>query len=141
MEPSEKPIGYWPKRVDRLIDGALSPVLADHGLTRRHWQVLNVLGGEGATDAQVDDALRPFWAEGSPARAEVLAGVTGRGWARRHDGGRYRLTREGEAARTAIAARVEEVRDAAARGITEAEYLAAVGTLRRMAENLDPAGR
>ena len=38
-----KPIGYWLKELDRLIEGTLDRALADEGVTRRDWQVLNAL--------------------------------------------------------------------------------------------------
>ena len=37
-----RPIGFWLKLVDRLIDARLEASLG--GLSRRHWQVLNVAG-------------------------------------------------------------------------------------------------
>jgi hypothetical protein len=58
--PSGYPIGYWLKRLDRAIDGALDPTLAAEDLTRRHWQTMNFLQ-EGPGDA--------------PALAEVTSTV------------------------------------------------------------------
>ena len=39
--PTGYPIGYWIKRLDRAIEGALDPTLATENLTRRHWQTMN----------------------------------------------------------------------------------------------------
>ena len=38
-----KPIGYWLKELDQLIEGTLDRALADEGVTRRDWQLLNAL--------------------------------------------------------------------------------------------------
>ena len=48
--PTGYPIGYWLKRLDRAIDGALDATLAAEDLTRRHWQTMNFLH-EGPSDA------------------------------------------------------------------------------------------
>jgi hypothetical protein len=51
-----RPIGFWLKLVDRLIDA----VLGDAGLTRRHWQVLNLLQTQPVTLQRIDTQLAPF---------------------------------------------------------------------------------
>jgi hypothetical protein len=42
VPPPERPIGYWLKRTDELLTERLGDVFAGDGLTRVHWQVLNV---------------------------------------------------------------------------------------------------
>jgi hypothetical protein len=39
----ERPIGYWLKKLDRLIDDHFDLQLSNAGLTRRQWQLLNLL--------------------------------------------------------------------------------------------------
>ena len=71
--PTGYPIGYWLKRLDRAIDGALDATLAAQDLTRRHWQTMNVLH-EGPSDAPaLAEALRPFWGQGAITLDEVLS--------------------------------------------------------------------
>ena len=41
----ERPIGWWVKRLDTLLEEALDSVVAGEGLTRRHWQLLHSLAG------------------------------------------------------------------------------------------------
>ena len=61
QRPAERrPIGFWLKLVDRLIDEGFDAVLGDAGLTRRHWQVLNLLQTEPATLQRIDTQLAPF---------------------------------------------------------------------------------
>src|SRR5258705_7644487 len=70
--PTGYPIGYWIKRLDRAIEGALDPTLAAEDLTRRHWQTMNFLHA-GPSDARaLAEALRPFWGQGAITLDEVL---------------------------------------------------------------------
>ena len=66
--PERKPIGYWLKELDRRIEETLDHTLADEGVTRRDWQVLNALDTTPAARDAVVDALRPFWARARPTR-------------------------------------------------------------------------
>jgi hypothetical protein len=43
VEENRRPIGYWLKHLDRLIEDTFERTLSMEGLTRRHWQVLNTL--------------------------------------------------------------------------------------------------
>ena len=70
--PERKPIGYWLKELDRLIEGTLDRTLADEGVTRRDWQVLNALETAPAPRDAVVDALRPFWGERAADPDDVL---------------------------------------------------------------------
>ncbi|GAA4602421.1 hypothetical protein GCM10023195_07350 [Actinoallomurus liliacearum] len=38
-----RPLGYWLKLLDQLIEENLNRVLAVEGLHRRHWQTMNLL--------------------------------------------------------------------------------------------------
>ena len=64
MELQERPIGYWLKHLDRLIEQASERALAEEHLTRRHWQIMNVLRKSPLGPAALADALRPFWGPG-----------------------------------------------------------------------------
>jgi hypothetical protein len=139
--PTGYPIGYWLKRLDRAIDGALDPTLAAEDLTRRHWQTINVLH-EGPCDAPaLAEALRPFWGQGAITLDEVLSDLERRALVV-NDGGRYALTAAGKATRAKIAEHVNVTRRRLVDGIAREEYLATVGVLQRMAANLEgtPAG-
>jgi hypothetical protein len=41
MSDDNKPIGWWLKEVDRLLEASFERILAADGLTRRQWQALN----------------------------------------------------------------------------------------------------
>ena len=139
--PTGYPIGYWLKRLDRAIEGALDPTLAAEDLTRRHWQTMNFLH-EGPSEAPaLAEALRPFWGQGAITLDEVLSDLEHRGMVV-NDGGRYALTAAGKATRAKIAEHVDVTRRRLVDGVTREEYLATVEVLQRMAANLEgaPAG-
>jgi hypothetical protein len=51
MADDRRPIGYWLKHLDSMIEGTFERTLASEGLTRRHWQVLNTLHTQPSTPA------------------------------------------------------------------------------------------
>jgi hypothetical protein len=139
--PTGYPIGYWLKRLDRAIDGALDPTLAAQDLTRRHWQTMNLLH-QGPSDAPaLAEALRPFWGQGAISLDEVLSDLERRALVA-NDGGRYALTAAGTATRAKLAEQVDLTRRRLVDDVTREEYLATVEVLQRMTANLEgaPAG-
>jgi DNA-binding MarR family transcriptional regulator len=139
--PTGYPIGYWLKRLDRAIEGALDPTLAAEELTRRHWQTMNFLH-QGPSDAPaLAEALRPFWGQGAITLDEVLGDLERRGMVV-NDGGRYTLTAAGKATWAKLAEQVDITRRRLVDGVTQEEYLATVKVLQRMTANLEgaPAG-
>src|SRR5262245_7737136 len=134
--PAGYPIGYWLKRLDRAIDGALGSTLAAEDLTRRHWQTMNFLH-EGPSDATaLAEALRPFWGQGAITLEEVLSDLERRALVV-DDGGRYALTAAGRATRDRIAGQVDVTRRRLVDGVTREQYLATVEVLQHMTANLE----
>jgi hypothetical protein len=134
--PERKPIGYWLKELDRLIEGTLDRALADEGVTRRDWQLLNALEPVPTPREQVIEALRPFWGVEAAEPDAVLDGLIARGWALRDPADRLSLSPEGDAARAALLETVKALRVAIADGITPEAYNTTIDTLGRMASNL-----
>ena len=136
-----RPIGFWLKLVDRLIDEQFSSTIEEHGVTRRQWQLLNVLSRGGASVEQLDAAITPFLtapaeSEDAPeSAAEHLTELIDSAWVDATPTG-YELTDRGRAAFTRLADVVAENRGIVARGITEPEYGATVAVLERIARNL-----
>jgi hypothetical protein len=136
--PAGYPIGYWLKRLDAAINGALAATLAAEGLARRHWQVMNLLH-EGPSDGPgVAEALRPFWGQGQIALEEVLSDLERRALIVQ-DGKLCVLTAAGKAARATIAEKVDLTRSRLVDGVAREEYLATVQVLQRMTANLEGA--
>lgn len=131
-----QPIGYWLKHLDRLIDGHFDRTLGELALTRRHWQVLNLLQRQPASGAELQAALAPFLLDDPEAGSAVSNELIGRGWVSAEDG-RLHLTESGRSAHSSIFEKVAAARRKAVQGIDDDEYLATVDVLRRMAANLE----
>lgn len=131
-----RPIGFWLRLVDGLINEQFSKTLDEHGVTRIQWQLLNVLAGGGATVAALDTAVRPFLvADGDSSSIDHLTELIESGWVDATTTG-YELTERGHAARDRLSNVVAGQRTDMAVGLTEEEYLTSVRTLERIARNL-----
>ncbi|MBX9387135.1 MarR family winged helix-turn-helix transcriptional regulator [Streptomonospora nanhaiensis] len=147
MTGGEAPIGFWLKHLDGLLERQPAAELADHGLLRRHWQVLNTLSRSPARRGQLAEALAPFWNDSEgPSLDEVLAALADRGWtasggaeAPDEEDGTLALTGAGRAAHADIAERIAAARAAAADGLTPEQYAEAVRVLSVMAANVERA--
>jgi len=140
----QRPIGYWLKLVDRLIDEQFASTLDEHGVTRRQWQLLNVLSRGEATVEQMDEAIAPFLASdpagaASESSADHLSELIESGWVAATASG-YETTDRGHAAFSRLAEVVAQNRARIANGVSETEYLATVDVLERMARNLGYTG-
>jgi DNA-binding MarR family transcriptional regulator len=134
MATDRRPIGFWLKLVDRLIDDGFDGLLGHAGLARRHWQVLTMLQHGPATVQRLDTSLAPFLGDRATVQP-VLEELSARGWATR-TGDQVALTRAGAVAQAELLAMVSEHRQRVTAGIAAEEYLATVDILRRMAGNL-----
>lgn len=139
MTDDRRPIGYWLKRLDVLIEKTFERTLGEEGITRREWQVLNTLAAGPSSVAELEQAVDPFLAEDRQSLRHAVADLETRGWAGPTDGNLLRLTPRGEAAHTRLRERVGETRRLLVRGVSEGEYVQTVDVLRRMAENLEGA--
>jgi hypothetical protein len=128
-----RPIGFWLKLVDQLIDRAFDAVLEEHGVTRRQWQLLNVLERGPAKLEQLDAAVAPFLEdEAGESSAEHLEELVGSGWVAPG----YSLTDAGVTALEGLGHAVGELRNGMADGISEDDYSTTLAVLERMAHNL-----
>ena len=131
-----RPIGYWLKLVDRLIDDRFVASLEEHGVTRRQWQLLNVLSRGSATIGQLDAAVAPFLdADREESSASHIAELVESGWVTEATGV-YSISDRGRDAHTRLAAVVTDFRDVMAKTISDQEYAATLNVLERMARNL-----
>ncbi|WKU46077.1 MarR family transcriptional regulator [Streptomyces sp. VNUA116] len=138
-----KPIGYWLNRTDQALTRSMDSLLAEHGLTRSAWQVLNVVreaqdaldGGPPTRDHDVLTVLAAN-ADAATLTAAVEA-LLADGWATRPEPGRLALTDDGRARLAGAAERVHAFRGLATAGIPPEEYRTAVSVLERMTRNLE----
>lgn len=135
----ERPIGYWLKHLDRLIEAAFDRVLAAEELTRRHWQTMNALRKSPQDTAALTNTMRPFWGPGAITLDKTTSELTRRGWLTQDDTGRYTLTPAGQAGHAAVEEKVHAIRSTILTGMTEDDYHATVRVLQQMTENLEHA--
>jgi DNA-binding MarR family transcriptional regulator len=138
-----RPLGYWLRLVDRLIDEQFATTLEEHGITRRQWQLMNVLAQAPASVAELDAAIAPFLAAATEEReressVEHLTELIESAWVDATPTG-YELTVRGQAALERLAVVVAEQRTVITAGVTDAEYQQTVGVLQRVAANLGHA--
>ena len=137
-EEQRRPIGYWVKHLDGLLERTFDQALAAKGVRRRHWQVLNTLRAGPVTRAEITEALLPFWVAASVTQTDVVDDLVRRGWAE-IEGETYRLTADGETAHADIERSVIDLRSQIAEGFTQREFTAVIDALARMSANLERA--
>ena len=132
----QRPIGFWLKLVDRMIDERFASTLEEHGVTRRQWQLLTVLSRGGATVDQLDTAVAPFLSNvDNESSTEHLGELIESGWVTSTETG-LQITDRGLTAYTRLAEVVEANREIATEGISTEDYNTMVATLERVARNL-----
>ncbi len=129
MSGDNKPIGWWLKELDRLLEESFEQALTTDGVNRRQWQALNA----ASRSEPIEVALAPFLSghDGPAELAAVTESLTARGWL---DGDR--LTPAGATALARLAEKVDAQRRRITNGIVTGEYLQTIDVLRRMAVNL-----
>lgn len=132
----QRPIGFWVKLVDRLIDQGFDSLLQQQHLTRRHWQVLNMLAGGPRTVEEIDRQVAPFLDSRAPSARPVLEELRERGWVVSSADDRAELSAAGHQVHGDLNRSVQAQRQRVAAGISSEEYNATLDVLRRMAENL-----
>jgi len=131
-----RPIGFWLKLVDRLIDEQFASTLEEHGVTRRQWQLLNVLVKEPATVEQLDAAVAPFLsAEQEESSVEHLAELVDSGWVV-ISSTRYDVTERGRSALDRLTTVVGTQRTLVTQGLTQDQYDETLRVLETMARNM-----
>jgi DNA-binding PadR family transcriptional regulator len=136
-----RPIGFWLKLVDRLIDDQFASTLEEHGVTRRQWQLLSVLSRESSTVEQLDAAVAPFLASApesdgeSESSVEHLTELIDSGWVDATPS-TYELTERGRNAFERLAEVVALARSRMTEGLTTEQYDSTLAALELLARNL-----
>jgi DNA-binding MarR family transcriptional regulator len=132
---SESPIGYWLRKLDRLIDQHIESQLSTARLSRRQWQLLNLLDNNPRSVPELQTELQPFIQGTAGDVRDALAGLLTRGWAESSDN-IVNLTETGQAHLEIVKTTVAEIRQALMTGISPEEYQATIDVLAKMAANL-----
>lgn len=136
MTTQGRPIGYWLRTADQAITADFERTLATRGLTRFHWQVLNLVA-DAATIAR-SELLASMRAFVDRAGLEVLIQeLADRGWLT--SAASLALTDDGRSEHAAVAALVQATRLRLMQGTTAEEYQTVVRVLERMIGNLGAA--
>jgi hypothetical protein len=139
MDP-QRPIGFWLKLVDGLITEQFDAIVEEHGVTRRQWQIMNLLAESTATVERISEGLKPFLAEEpDESAADQIDELVDSGWVAL-DGGQYTLTEQGRASLAKIGVVVKQNREQISAGIPADEYEATLDVLQRMARNVGWTG-
>jgi hypothetical protein len=136
---AERPIGFWIKRLDRLIDDTFDHALGEAGLTRRQWQALSIMRSAAVTRTDLAAALQPFLVDGPESCDALVDALVMRGWVGCEADGSYALTAAGLAVREAASGHVAGIRAQLVDGLSERDYVETVRVLRAMGDNLERA--
>lgn len=132
----QRPIGFWVKLVDNLLEEQFAATLEEHGVTRRQWQLLNVLSRGPASVQQLDASIAPFMPAGQlESSVDHLTELIDSAWVTATPTG-YELTERGQVACTRLSEVVAEQRTAVTAGLSEEDYTTTLRSLERMALNL-----
>jgi hypothetical protein len=131
----QRPIGYWLRLVDGLIDDEFARTLDEHGVTRMQWQLMNVLARGQASVEMLDAAVKPYLVAGGETTLDHLTELIESAWVDATPAG-YELTERGHGALDRLTNVVAGQRTAMSAGVSEDEYLTTTRTLERMARNL-----
>jgi DNA-binding MarR family transcriptional regulator len=139
INTGDRPIGYWLKRLDGLIDAEFERQLSEASLSRRQWQLLNLISDGPRSVPELEAELEPFLQNDLDGLSDALFGLVTRGWADSVDN-IVSLTETGQAHLELLKAKVANVREALSAGISAEEYQATIDVLARMAANLESHG-
>jgi hypothetical protein len=131
----QRPIGYWLRLVDGLIDDQFAHTLDEHGVTRMQWQLMNVLARGQASVEMLDAAVKPYLVAGGETTLDHLTELIESAWVDATPTG-YEITERGQAALERLTAVVATQRTQMSEGLTEPDYLTTIATLQQIATNL-----
>ncbi|MGC4804269.1 MarR family winged helix-turn-helix transcriptional regulator [Micromonospora sp. DT233] len=132
------PIGLLLRKLDGLIDERFECALGNRDISRRQWQLLNMLAEGPATSDALNAAVAPFLDRTTGETVEPhLAPLATRGLVVAATGGAYELTETGRALLESLAEEVRAIRDRTVRGLADGEYDRVVAGLQTMVANLE----
>jgi DNA-binding MarR family transcriptional regulator len=131
-----RPIGWWLKRADRLLDAAFDRALEGHDVDRRGWQVLASLARRPTSFGELVASLAPFDEPG--VLMDVVDTLAASGWIEESDG-RLRLTDDGRRQQAELAPLVDDVREHVTAALPAEDYVTLVHLLQQLADGLGEA--
>lgn len=136
MATQPPPIGLLLITLDRLINERFDEAIGGHSVSRRQWQLLNLLAKGDTTSAELTAELTSFLDSASGESAlQHLEPLARRGLVR-SDGEVWALTDAGRDWFGVLAREVQAVREQTVAGLETGEYEAVVTGLQKMIGNL-----
>ncbi|MFC9895919.1 MarR family winged helix-turn-helix transcriptional regulator [Nocardia sp. NPDC127579] len=132
-----EPLGYYLTHIHTGLERNFAALLADRGLARRSWQILNTLAARPLDPSSLDRALAHFLGDAEPTLEPHLAQLGAHGWVRTDAAGRYTLTESGTTEHRTLAARIDAERAAVTDGLGEEGYATLIALLQRVSDNVD----
>ena len=136
MVAAQRPVDFWLKLVDKLINEQFSRTLEEHGVTRRQWEVMNLLSRGPASHDELAQALAPFRTElEAITLTEDLAELVESGWLAIQEDV-YELTDRGRTSYQRLEPVLRSINEQIVRGVRTEDYSTTLEVLERMARNL-----
>jgi len=132
--PSPRPLGFWLRVVDRLIEREFESAIEDEGVTRRDWRQLNLLA---------DDTVAPECsARLRRSSGAKLASLVRRRWIVKTVDG-WTLTDDGRDAHERLGGVVTGIREKVAGAVSDQDFATTLASLEAIARGLgwDPSER
>lgn len=131
----QRPIGWWLKEADRLLDAAFDRSLQGADVDRRGWQVLTSLSRQPVTRPDLVGSLGPF--DPPEVIENAVSTLVARGLVDDSDAS-LRLTAAGARRQQALAPRVNQVRHQVTAALPQDDYAALVQLLEQLVTGLRP---
>lgn len=125
--PTERPLGFWLRAVDALLDREFARAFEGEGIDRRDWMLLNALSG---------DVRTPGLAERLARGGKRVRRFAARGWAAQDDTGAWTLTAEGRATQERLGASVAGIRERVAGAVSPDDFATTMASLEAIAREL-----
>ena len=136
MQSPRRPVDFWLRLLDRLINEHFGKALDEHGITRQQWEVVNLLSREPASQDELAEALARFHRDVQPTTlTEELSELEDSGWLMRREQ-EYELTELGQTSYRRLEPVLRATDEEIGRGISREDYAATLEVLERMAINL-----
>ena len=136
VQSPRRPVDFWLRLLDRLINEHFGKALDEHGITRQQWEVMNLLSREPASQDELAEALARFHRDVQPTTlTEELSELEDSGWLMRREQ-EYELTELGQTSYRRLEPVLRATDEEIGRGISREDYAATLEVLERMAINL-----
>ena len=132
----QRPIAYWLRLVDDLYTRRFDEDMEEHGLTRRQWQLMNLLAERPASTSELTEKLASHFDDSTgDITTEHVDELAESGWVS-FDGERYALSEKGRISLDTLGEVVERNRRELTSNVSDDEYATTTAVLERLARNL-----